>query len=172
MTAVPICPHCAHGAEQPLVCDRCGWRWFANPLPAAGTLVERFAADGEPSALVLQRAIEPGIGAWDLPAGYLDPGESPEEGARRETLEEAGLAVELVRLLGVYTSRAGNAVSCIYLARPLDPAAQVVTDAESNDHAWVARRDVAGWLPRMAFPSMAAALNDWAAGRSGVPQDS
>jgi ADP-ribose pyrophosphatase YjhB (NUDIX family) len=170
VTAVSICPHCAEPGEQPLVCQRCGWRWFANPVPAAGTLVERLAPDGEPEVLVLRRAIEPGLGAWDLPAGYLDPGESPEEGARRETLEEAGLAVELVRLVGVYTSRVANAVSCIYLARPLDPAAAVTTDAESDDYAWIARRAVPAWLPRMAFPSMAAALDDWAAGRSGVPR--
>ncbi|HYM53174.1 MAG TPA: NUDIX domain-containing protein [Candidatus Dormibacteraeota bacterium] len=171
MTTVAHCPHCAEPAEQPLVCSRCGWRWFANPVPAAGTLVERVAADGEPEVLVLRRAIEPGLGAWDLPAGYLDPGESPEEGARRETLEEAGLAVELVRLVGVYTSRAANAVSCVYLAHPLDPAAAVVTDPESDDHAWVARGDVPAWLPRMAFPSMAAALDDWAAGRNGLARD-
>jgi len=84
---------------------------------------------------------------------------------------EAGLAVELVRLVGVYTSRAANAVSCVYLAHPLDPAAAVVTDLESDDHAWVARGDVPAWLPRMAFPSMAAALDDWAAGRSGLARD-
>jgi ADP-ribose pyrophosphatase YjhB (NUDIX family) len=169
VTAVSICPHCAEPAQQPLECARCGWRWFANPLPAAGTLVERKASAGEPEILLLRRAIEPGQGAWDLPAGYLDPGESPEEGARRETLEEAGLAVELVRLVGVYTSRAANAVCCIYLAHALDAEASVVHDHESDDHAWVARREVPAWLPRMAFRSMAAALDDWAAGRSGVP---
>ena len=171
MTAVYICPHCAQLAERPLVCERCGWRWLANPLPAAGALVERQAPDGEPEVLLLRRAVEPGSGAWDLPAGYLDPGESSEEGARRETLEEAGLAVELVHLVGVYTSRAGNAVSSVYLAHPLDPAAAVVIDPESDEHAWVARRDVPAWLPRMAFPSMAAALDDWAAGRRGVPRE-
>jgi hypothetical protein len=42
-------------------------------------------------------------------------------------------------------------------------------DFESSDHAWVSRTDVADWLPRMAFPAMAAALGDWAAGRVGGP---
>ena len=171
MTTVRACPHCAQLTEQPLTCERCGWRWYANPLPSAGTLVERSAPDGEARVLLLRRAVEPGLGAWDLPAGYLEAGESAEEGARRETLEEAGLAVELVRLVGVYTSRDANAVSCIYLARPADPSAQVVTDPESDHHAWVARGDVPDWLPRMAFHSMAAALDDWAASRSGVPRD-
>lgn len=167
-----VCPHCAEPAEHPIVCDRCGWRWYANPLPAAGTLLERQAAGAtEPSVLLLRRAVEPGLGGWDLPAGYLEPGESAEEGARRETREEAGIEVELLRLVGVYTSRSGNAVSSVYLARPTDGSAPVRIDAESDDHAWVPRSAVAEWLPRMAFRSMATALQDWAEGRFGVPHD-
>ncbi len=170
MRSVPACPNCAEAREQPLVCERCGWHWYANPKPAAGCLVERSAPDGGAEVLLLRRAVEPGRGAWDLPAGYLEPGESPEEAARRETLEEAGFGVELLRLVGVYTSRSGNAVSCIYLARPLEPNAIVRPDAESDAHAWVARRTAGEWLARMAFPSMAAALEDWAADRTGRPR--
>jgi ADP-ribose pyrophosphatase YjhB (NUDIX family) len=161
---VPVCPHCAEPSEEPLVCGRCGWRWYRNPKPAAGTLVEANA-----SVLLLRRAVEPGRGWWDLPAGYLEADESPEEGAVRETREEAGLEVELTRLAGVYTSRDGNALSVIFLARPVDPAAAVALDAESDDHAWVGRSQVAEWLPRMAFPSMAQALDDWANQRFGEP---
>jgi 8-oxo-dGTP diphosphatase len=138
-------------------------------MPAAGTLVERIGSDGTPSVLLLLRAVEPGLGMWDLPAGYLEAGESPEEAALRETREESGLDVELVRLVGVYTGREANAVSTIYLGRPRDSS--VRTDAESSDHAWVRRNEVAEWLPRMAFRSMATALEDWATERSGVPRD-
>jgi 8-oxo-dGTP pyrophosphatase MutT (NUDIX family) len=167
--AVPVCPHCSQPAEEPLVCDRCGWRWYANPKPAAGVLLERDSADGEPSVLLLLRAVDPGRGAWDLPAGYLDPGESFETAARREAREEAGLDVELVGLGGVYHSPAANAVTVVYRARPVDVDAEVAIDSESSSHAWVARSDVRDWLPRIAFPSMASALADWAAGRVGGP---
>ena len=153
------------------MCDRCGWRWHANPLPAAGTVVERMNSSGEPEVLLLRRAVEPGLGAWDLPAGYLEPGESVEEGACRETAEEAGFEVELVELIGVYTSRPANAVSAVFLARPATAQASVRPDAESDDHAWVTRAQVAEWLPRMAFRSMATALADWAERRRGVPRD-
>jgi 8-oxo-dGTP diphosphatase len=162
---VAACPHCARPDEQPLVCARCAWRWYANPKPAAGVILER---DG--SVLLLRRAVDPGRGAWDLPAGYLDPGESPEEAARRETLEESGLEVELVRLIGVYTSRPGNAVACIYVARPVDASAEVRLDPESSQFAWVRGAEVPDWLPRLAFGSMAAALADWRAGRAAEPQ--
>jgi ADP-ribose pyrophosphatase YjhB (NUDIX family) len=169
--SVQACPHCAAPFEQPVTCLRCGWRWYSNPKPAAGTLVERIGRAGETEVLLLRRAVEPGFGDWDLPAGYLDPGESAEQGALRETREEAGLEVELVRLVGVYSSPKANAVSSIYLAHPLDADALVETDAESSDHAWVARSHVSEWLPRMAFRSMAAALADWADEIVGRPRD-
>lgn len=168
--AVPACPHCATPSERPLVCDRCGWRWYANPVPAAAVLLER--RDGgqdEPAVLLLRRAVQPGLGAWDLPAGYLDPGESFEQAARRETREEAGIEVVLIALAGVYHSPAANAVTVVYRARADEPAPSVQTDFESSDHAWVLRSAVPEWLPRIAFPAMAAAVEDWAAGRTGGP---
>jgi ADP-ribose pyrophosphatase YjhB (NUDIX family) len=144
------------------VCDRCGWRWHANPLPAAAVLLERVSRDGEPSLLLLRRAVQPGLGAWDLPAGYLDPGESFEQAARREAREESGIEVELVELTGVYHSPPANAVTAVFLARPADTSAQVSLDFESSEHAWVPLAEVDGWLQRIAFGSMASAVADWA----------
>jgi ADP-ribose pyrophosphatase YjhB (NUDIX family) len=168
---VPRCPHCAGPGEPPLVCERCGWRWHANPYPAAAVLVERDADDegAAPSVLLLRRAVGPGMGLWDLPAGYLEPHESAEQGARREAREESGLDVELVSLAGVYSSPAGNSVTSVFRAVPRVASTEVRLDHESSDFAWVARADVGAWLSRMAFPAMAAALADWAAGRIGAP---
>jgi ADP-ribose pyrophosphatase YjhB (NUDIX family) len=161
--SVPACPHCATAEEQPLICDRCGWRWYANPRPAAGVLLERRGdAEAEPSVLLLKRAVEPGYGAWDLPAGYLDPGESFEMAARRETLEESGIEVTLIGLHGVYHSAPANAVTAIFRARAVDATSPVLLDAESSEHAWVPRSELDHWLPRIAFGSMASALVDWA----------
>lgn len=159
--SVPVCPHCVDADEQPIVCDRCSWRWYANPRPAAAVLVERLADGGQVEILLLRRAVEPGSGAWDLPAGYLDPHESFEQAALRETREESGLAVELAGLAGVYHSPAANAVTAVFRARPIEPVS-VRLDFESSEHAWVSRPDVPGWLPRIAFPSMAQAIADWA----------
>lgn len=139
-------------------------------MPAAAVLLERPDEDGgEPSVLLLRRAVQPGIGEWDLPAGYLDPGESFEQAARRETLEEAGIAVALTALSGVYHSPPANAVTVVYRARAADPDQRVQIDFESSEHAWVTRSEAATWVPRMAFGSMAAALADWATGRIGGP---
>jgi ADP-ribose pyrophosphatase YjhB (NUDIX family) len=162
---VDVCPHCAEPAEQPIICDRCGWRWYANPKPASGALIERIGERGEPSVLLLRRAVDPGRGGWDLPAGYLEPHESFEHAALREAREESGLAVELVSLAGVYHSPLANAVTAVFHARSTDPAAAVAPDTESDDHAWIPLSAVPAWLPRMAFPSMAAALGEWATSR-------
>jgi 8-oxo-dGTP pyrophosphatase MutT (NUDIX family) len=167
---VPACPHCASADEQPLVCDRCGWRWYANPKPAAAVLLERDPGGRDPEILLLRRAVEPGLGGWDLPAGYLEPGESFEDAAMRETREEAGIEVDLVALSGVYHSPAANAVTAVYRARSSEPAPSVQIDFESSDHAWVARSAIGEWLPRIAFPSMASAVADWAAGALGGPR--
>jgi ADP-ribose pyrophosphatase YjhB (NUDIX family) len=162
--AVPACPHCVTGGEAPLVCDRCGWRWQANPKPAAAVLLERRTdPTDEPSILLLRRAVEPGFGAWDLPAGYLDAGESFEVAARRETQEEAGLEVELLGLTGVYHSPPANAVTAVFRGRAIDTGADVALDFESSEYAWVRRSEIADWLPRVAFASMASAIADWAA---------
>jgi 8-oxo-dGTP diphosphatase len=159
--SVPVCPHCVEADEEPIVCDRCSWRWHANPRPAAAVLVERRADGGQVEILLLRRAVEPGSGAWDLPAGYLDPHESFEQAAVRETREESGLAVELAGLAGVYHSPVANAVTAVFRGRPLEPV-DVQIDFESSEHAWISRTDVAAWLPRIAFPSMAQAIADWA----------
>lgn len=152
------------------MCDRCAWRWYANPRPAAGVLLERpVEGTGEPSILLLKRAVDPGRGAWDLPAGYLDPGESFEMAARRETREEAGIEVELVALSGVYHSPEANAVTAIFRGRAVEHASldAVAMDFESSDHAWVARSEIDVWLPRIAFASMASAIVDWARAADG-----
>jgi ADP-ribose pyrophosphatase YjhB (NUDIX family) len=165
-SSVPVCPHCAESAEQPIVCERCSWRWYANPKPASGALIEVIGKTGEPAVLLLRRAVDPGRGAWDLPAGYLEPHESFEQGALREAREESGLPIELVSLAGVYHSPLANAVTAIFRARPSDARPIVAMDAESDDHAWVALSAVDDWLPRMAFRPMAAAVADWAWSRA------
>jgi NAD+ diphosphatase len=164
--AVPVCPHCVDADEQAIVCDRCGWRWYANPRPAAAVLLERPEA-GDTALLLLRRAVEPGLGGWDLPAGYLDPGESFEQAAVREAHEESGIEVRLIELAGVYHSAPANAVTAVFRAAPADPSAAVILDFESSEHVWVPRSEVATWLPRIAFGSMASAVADWA-GRSSA----
>ena len=71
------------------VCDKCGIIHYHNPRVVAGAIP---AIDHR--ILLCRRAIEPRRGWWTIPAGYLENGETVEQCARRETLEEAGARLE------------------------------------------------------------------------------
>ena len=73
-----------------IVCDDCATVHYQNPRVVVGCLPE-----WEDKVLLCKRAIEPRYGLWTLPAGFLENGETVEQGALRETLEEANARVEL-----------------------------------------------------------------------------
>lgn len=57
--------------------------------------------------LLGKRGIEPYKGYWDVPGGFLEAGEHPEEGTKRELLEETGLEIRILGLIGFYMDRYG-----------------------------------------------------------------
>src|SRR5690242_20915491 len=80
--------------------------------------------------LLLRRGIEPQIGKWTFPGGYVDLGESPAQAALRETREEVGMQVELGRVLGVYTDPAHPISTVVaYMATPGMEEASVTDEA-------------------------------------------
>ena len=78
------------------VCNDCGFIHYHNPNAVVGTL----PYCGE-KVLLCKRGIEPRKGLWTLPAGFLELGETLQEGALRETLEEAKLQVSDVKLFTI-----------------------------------------------------------------------
>ncbi len=76
------------------VCTRCGEIHYQNPKLVTGCIPEY--EDGR--LLLCRRAIEPRYGLWTLPAGFMENGESCQEGAARETWEEAKARVEILQL--------------------------------------------------------------------------
>ena len=80
------------------VCVSCETIHYQNPKVVAACLPE-----WEEQILLCRRAIEPRLGLWTFPAGFMELGESTEEAAARETLEEANADVEIRSLFGVYS---------------------------------------------------------------------
>lgn len=116
-----FCPACAgtlverkqEGVPR-LVCPRCGRVQYENPKPAIGAIILR----GD-QVLLCKRAREPLQGWWDLPGGFLEIDEHPEDAVARELREETGMRLEGARLLGVWTGRYGEAhtLNLVYAAR-------------------------------------------------------
>jgi ADP-ribose pyrophosphatase YjhB (NUDIX family) len=106
------CPRCgsqltqggAGGHEGAAVhCPACGFVAYDNPSATASALVLR---DG--LLMVTRRAHEPFAGWLDLPGGFIEPNEHPQDAVRRELLEETGLAVEVGPLAGIFTDVYGD----------------------------------------------------------------
>ena len=90
-------------------------------------------AEASDRIVLIRRSNEPFEGSWALPGGFVEVGESVERAAVREVEEETGLAVELVRLVGVYSrpdrDPRGHNVSVAYLARRVSGELAAGTDA-------------------------------------------
>ena len=96
------------------VCPACDTIHYENPLNVVGTVPYW----GQ-HVLLCKRNIEPRWGKWTLPAGFMELGETTEQGAARETDEEAGAQFELEGLLTVLSVPRVNQVHLFYRARLL-----------------------------------------------------
>ncbi len=100
-----FCSHCGHVVEQKVppgdhlprfVCPACGAIHYQNPRIVAGCVPEH-----EGRILLCRRAIEPRRGFWTFPAGFMENGETTQDAARRESVEEALADVEIGSLLAI-----------------------------------------------------------------------
>ncbi|HZU11223.1 MAG TPA: NUDIX hydrolase [Chloroflexota bacterium] len=155
-----FCPGCggslveqfvsAEGRDR-LVCTQCARIHYVNPAPVAGTIP---VSDGR--LWLLQRGIEPRLGYWTFPAGFMEMGETVEEAACRETREELNLEVRLRGLIGVYSYATGTTIHIVY-------AADALTEPSAGEETLA----FAAFLPQeipwseLAFASTRDALQDW-----------
>lgn len=116
-----FCSHCGNslhiaipeGDNRPRhICDNCDTIHYQNPRIIAGCLPVY-----EDKVLLCRRAIEPRLGYWTLPGGFMENGESTEQAALRETYEEAFATVEIESLYTVTSILHVNQVQMFYLAR-------------------------------------------------------
>lgn len=134
------------------VCSDCGFIDYENPKMVAGVVPV-----WEDKILLCTRAIEPRVGYWTVPAGFIENGESPAEGAAREAMEEACADVEVGDLIGVYSIRHLSQVQIFYRGRLR--SADVRPGPESKAvrlFSW----DEIPW-DDLAFPTIKWALRDY-----------
>jgi ADP-ribose pyrophosphatase YjhB (NUDIX family) len=106
--------------RERLVCLECGFIFYQNPAVVVTTL-----AMWEDQVLLCQRAIEPSLGKWCLPGGFLERGETLEEGAIREMYEETFAEVQIERLFAQFTLRHIGTLMFCFLGQLKRPVFQV-----------------------------------------------
>ncbi len=154
-----FCPRCG----TPLVsrtidraerraCPACAFIHWFDPKVACGCVP---SIDGK--VVLVRRAIEPSYGKWVFPGGYMDRGETVEMTARRETMEECCLEVELDGLLGVYSFTDSIVVVVVFDCRVVGGELQAT--AESLEVGLFAPAEIP-W-DDLAFSSTRLALEAW-----------
>jgi ADP-ribose pyrophosphatase YjhB (NUDIX family) len=155
------CPRCAAALERSpgrATCPSCGSVYYANSAPAAEALLER---DGR--VLLARRAFEPRRGYWDLPGGFLEEGEEPLDGLRREVREELGIDVEPVALIGTHVEPYDEHY-VLGLTWLVHGDGEPVAADDVSELAWVGPDELPA---EMAFAHQEALLRAWAAGSLG-----
>jgi len=118
--AEPFCAKCGQRVELRTpegdervrrMCPSCETVFYENPRIIVGSVATRNG-----SILLCRRAIPPRIGYWTLPAGFMETGESAEEGACREAMEEACAKLKIQQLLAVYSLPHINQVQLLFSA--------------------------------------------------------
>lgn len=97
------------------VCEACGHIHYVNPKIVVGALPV-----WENKVLLCKRAIQPRMGFWTLPAGFMEVAETLEEGAARETREEAGADITLDALYTVISLPDIAQVYMLFRAQVID----------------------------------------------------
>ena len=132
------------------VCPACGFIVFLDPKVAV--VILNADADG---LLMVKRGVEPHLGKWAFPSGYVDRGEVVEHAAIREMKEETGLDVALDALIGVYSLQDSPVILIVYAAHAIGGALAPGHDAQD------AKRIPLDALPPLPFPHDAQILADW-----------
>lgn len=169
-SAVRHCPGCGEGGlswptSRSLSCPECGFLLYLNTAAAAAVIIEYGG-----SILFGLRRNEPGKGKLDLPGGFVDPGETAEEGALREVREETGLELTGLRYLfslpNVYHYRGVtyNTLDLVFHCRLTErPVIQAADDLE--ELLWIDFDDIV--VGDIAFDSLRRAVQRFLASHGG-----
>ena len=138
--------------RQRLVCEDCNYIIYDNPKVVVGSIALR-----DNKVLLCKRAIEPRLGYWSFPGGFLEMQEGPIEGAKREAWEEARAQLEIDTLLAIYNIDRLSQIQLIYRAKVInEDTAPGLESEEIRYFAW----DEIPWR-ELAFPTVKWALNHY-----------
>jgi ADP-ribose pyrophosphatase YjhB (NUDIX family) len=141
-------------------CRVCNQIVFHEHKVAAAVLV----TDCENRVLLVRRAMNPHQGFWSLPAGFVDYGESPEQAACRECLEETGLSTEIGDIIAIVSGHEGarghghsRGADIVIIYRGLITGGILQAADDAEDAAFFTPER----LPPLAFEATRRALETW-----------
>lgn len=158
------CPRCradmvdreVYGRMRRVCSDpACRFVQFIDPKVSAAVMAER---NGK--ILFVRRTVEPGLGSWCFPGGFMEVGETPQTAAIRECKEESGFEVEITKLIDVfyYEDYRGSGVLIMYKGNVMGGRPQ--TGDDTDRVAFFGPDE----LPDIAFDSNHQAIALWCKG--------
>ena len=164
------CPQCATplapleqqedgGVKLRLRCPACSWTHWNNPTPVLAAVIECVDRDGQ---LLLARNAAWSGRMFGLVTGFMEAGESPEEGIAREVAEETALQVDALSLIGVYDFQRMNQLIVAFHAQA---RGEIVLSPEVAEYRLFTPDKVRCWRAGTGF-----ALADWLRRHGHEPQ--
>ena len=165
-----FCPHCATplqllsqiedgGPKMRLRCPACGWTHWNNPTPVLAAIIEMPEHEGK--VLLARNAAWTGR-MFALITGFMEAGESPQDGMAREVVEETGLRVDELTLVGVYDFQRMNQLIVAY---HVVAHGEIVLSPELAEYRLFRPEDLKCWRAGTGY-----ALADWLTARGITPK--
>lgn len=163
-----FCPNCAtplqwiasqedSGMKDRLRCVACHWTHWGNPTPVLAAVVENDRGE-----VLLARNAMWQEGVFGLITGFMEAGESPEQGICREVMEETNLRVKALRILGSWEFLRMNQVLVAY---HVCVDGDVKLSPELLEYQWKTAQEARCWPSGTGY-----ALAHWVCSKGLEPQ--
>lgn len=156
---INYCAHCGSNeiekkeidGRERSICQSCGMVYYKNPIPS----VVGISIINE-ELLLVKRGVEPDIGSWCLPGGFMEMGETTEEAVIRELFEETGVKVKPGGIITIDTSIGGFYGDVVVIAYDIELESM---DFVPGDDALEVQYFPYDKLPRLTFHSHRLIIN-------------
>lgn len=161
------CPHCGNkvtlkpeGEITRQYCDQCKIYFYENPLPVVSCI-----HCTEKSILLVKRGNKPYKGSWCLPTGFAETGESIEQAALRELIEESGIQGKIINLVDVDSVKSRHYGDLTFITYEVE---QIGGKPVAGDDATEVRYFPIDKLPQLPFKSNAKAIKAYIRSKADI----